>query len=100
MNNLNQILDMWKDKKDIAEMISSGISFNPDQVQAYLNCLPPEEKEKATNLLKEMLGKLPEYIKDLEGLKAETKAQIEQNIKHANACLSYGATEHNSKKDK
>lgn len=91
MNILNDLLAKWKENKDVEALINDGFLENQKAIQISLDEKSETEKNDALKVLAEIATALAGHISELDVLKTEIKGQIEQNLKSAQACLSYGS---------
>lgn len=90
MDQLRTFIAAWEESGDIASVIEQGLALPPAaEAQSYLASLPPTERDRLTKSLSGAMIALEEYAAHLAKDQAATKAQIDQSMKTAKACLSY-----------
>lgn len=92
MDQLNSILKMWNEKKDIEDLISLNLFTDQSAIQSELERLPEPARAGALSTLGEIQSALQAYIVDMDSEKQKVQQQIDANIKSQKACLSYGSS--------
>jgi hypothetical protein len=94
MDDLKTFIKTWEETGSIAAILEKGVSLPPaDEVQSYLAGLPEADREGIKQTLATTMIALEEYAAALEKENALIKAQLDQNLKNAKACLSYNSAD-------
>lgn len=92
MDQLNSVLKMWAEKRDIEEFISLNLFADQSALQSELERLPAPLRDSALSTLGEIQSALQTYIVDMDNEKQKVQDQIDANIRSKQACLSYGSS--------
>lgn len=92
MDRLSSILQKWNHEKDVESLIAQDLFADQNAIQSELDKLPDPLKTEALSTLGEIQSALQNYIVQIDSEKQDIKAQIDNNIKSKNACLSYGSS--------
>lgn len=94
MDELKTYIKTWEETGSIAAILEKGLTLPPpEKVQSYLAGLPPAERDGIRQKLATTMIALEEYAAALEKENALIKAQLDQNLKTAKACLSYNSAD-------
>lgn len=94
MDDLKAFIKTWEETGSIAAILEKGLSLpEADKVQSYLAGLPETEQKSIRQTLATTMIALEEYATTLERENALIKAQLDQNLKNAKACLSYNSAD-------
>lgn len=99
MSKLDDLLKLWTETEDVEKIINAGFLKDQKAIQADLDAKPDAEKVVALNTLSQMSSALSDYINGISDEKEDVKTQIDNNLKSAKACISYGTTAKLDKKE-
>lgn len=92
MTQLDDLLNQWKQDRNIETLFNAGFFENQQAIQDGLKNKKDSEFNDALKTLSEIATALTAYIEQLDAEKAEVKKQIDQSVQSAKACISYGST--------
>lgn len=94
MDTLRTFIQTWDETGSITAVLEKGLTLPPaDEVQSFLAALPETEQDKFKVSLASAMIALETYAVNLEKETAEIKAQINQTVQTAKACLSYNSAD-------
>lgn len=100
MSQLDDLLKLWTETQNVEDIINSGFLKDQKAIQDRLAQKSGDDFKTAITLMSQISSAISLYIADLDEKKKEVKAQIDQNLKSAQACISYGSASGIEKKGK
>ena len=92
MNILDSIIDKWNKNKDVESLLSEELFSDQTAIQSSLDKLSGSQKEYALKQIGEIELAINAYIAEITQEKTEVKKQLDNTLKSAKACLSYGSS--------